>query len=244
MAPGVTVTEARMTEANGVATDVSAARRMATTLRKFNLAGNWPDLIVNAFGSPACDVDPLSPGGELVPVGLQAVAEAVDRIGQSMIVASAGNRATNRRFYPAAFPGVLAVGALDATLDSDGNAFTSTSRSAPAASFSNFGHWVDAWAPGVDLVTTHVNGFRFEAGGDLITGIASVSGTSFAGPYVASLLAEQMAATGQTASAAWAAIKAVSPRCSTTLGSGYAVALPRMTATATTPPDPGSTTAC
>ena len=56
-----------------------------------------------------------------------------------VVVASAGNDATSRRTYPAALPGVVGVGALD------GNR--------PAA-FSNFGPWVDACAPAVDVVST------------------------------------------------------------------------------------------
>lgn len=244
LAPGATVTEARITEANGVATDVSAARRMATTLRDADLRNSWPDVIVNAFGSPACDLDPTHPGDELAPVGLAAVTEAVDRHGESLVVASAGNRSTNRRFYPAAFPSVVAVGAVDGTADADGDPWLSASRSDPAASFSNYGSWVDAWAPGVDLVTNHIDGFRFEAGGDLVTGIASVDGTSFSAPYVAALVAERIAATGQDPDGAWLSIRASGARCSATVGSGVAVALPALTAAATTSPATGSVTAC
>ncbi len=233
VAPGALVEAARITDATGVATDVSAARRMANTLRHANSMSAMPDLIVNAFGSAACDAGP--PGGEMVPLGLQMVADAVDRNDEALTVASSGNRSTPRRFYPAAFASVVAVGALDTTADSDGSAWTSPSRSGPKADFSNWGPWVDAWASGVELATTHVKGYRFEPTGPVIDGLALVKGTSFAAPLTAALIAEQIAATGVRAEVAWAAIRASGTRCSTGIGSGVAVTLTSLTSTATTP---------
>jgi hypothetical protein len=55
IAPGATVKLAKITEPNGIPTDVSAARRMASMLKQANAANAWPDLIVEPFGSPACD---------------------------------------------------------------------------------------------------------------------------------------------------------------------------------------------
>jgi hypothetical protein len=64
-----------------------------------------------------------------------------------LIVASAGNDATTRPCYPAAMPRgdglvplVLSVGALDP----DGN----------RAPFSNYGDWVNSWAPGAAVIST------------------------------------------------------------------------------------------
>lgn len=64
-----------------------------------------------------------------------------------LIVASAGNDATDRKCYPAALwsrggqrPLVLSVGALDP----DGN----------RALFSNYGDWVNCWAPGTSVIST------------------------------------------------------------------------------------------
>ena len=62
----------------------------------------------------------------------------------ALVVASAGNDATRRPFFPAALPEVVAVGALD---------------SAGRASFSNYGPWVDACAPAVDVVSTFFTDF-------------------------------------------------------------------------------------
>lgn len=237
IAPGATVEAVRTTDLSGVGTDVTAARRMATTLPQ---AGPGPRLIVNAFGSPACDAP--FPGADMPPLGLQMVAEAVGRRDQALIVASAGNRSSPRPHYPAAFEGVVAVGALDTTADRDLNAWTSPDRSGKPADFSNFGKWVDAWAPGVGLSTTHVNGFSFE-GGETIHGYALVRGTSFAAPYVAGLIAEQMASTGHSAEEAWSDIEEVGV-CVAGTDDGVAVALTAMNSTAVTPPTASQTPTC
>lgn len=83
----------------------------------------------------------------------------------AIIVAAAGNGTTNQPFYPAAYNGVLAVGAM-------GN-------SQNIAFFSNYGTWVDVMAPGLNIYTTdpttHSN-------------YSNQMGTSVASPMVASLL--------------------------------------------------------
>ena len=126
---------------------------------------------INAFGTAACNLNPAAVGGAVLqPIGMEAVVEVVDRFdpfkaGGMLIVASAGNEATTRPHYPAAFPSVLSVGALDGTVDSDLSPWSSPSKTAPVADFSNRGSTVDVYALGVDLPTTHVNGYRFETGG-------------------------------------------------------------------------------
>jgi thermitase len=90
------------------------------------------------------------------------------------VVAAAGNGATSRPLWPAALPDVLAVGA--------------------DAEFSNHGPWVDAVAPGVDVVSSHVR-LRPEPGTAAGTetreyGYARWSGTSFAAPRVAARVAQ------------------------------------------------------
>jgi subtilisin family serine protease len=107
----------------------------------------------------------------------------------TVIVAAAGNNASWRPFFPAAMADVVGVGALRAT---------------GRAAFSNFGPWVDACAPGVDVVST----FFDERAGDLnqvqlpphpwsttpiparFPGFARWSGTSFAAPAVAGAIVE------------------------------------------------------
>ena len=97
-----------------------------------------------------------------------------------IVVASAGNDGTSRRSYPAAFPGVVSVGALG--------------PSGPA-SFSNWGDWVRACAPGVDVSSSFwfFNGAqqaKFGADADDYHGWALWSGTSFAAPIVTAALAD------------------------------------------------------
>jgi hypothetical protein len=77
-----------------------------------------------------------------------------------VIVTAAGNHNTFNRQYPAGDSMTIAVGSLD------GNDVK--------ASFSNYGQWVDVFAPGVNLTSTFWNG-----------NYASWSGTSFSSPIVA-----------------------------------------------------------
>jgi hypothetical protein len=212
IAPGATVLEARVSDRAGLVTDVSATRRMASSLRN-TPRQDWAPLIVNSFGMVACDFDPKTPGAQLEPVGVKAVVEVADRFDPIQpdglfIVASAGNQDSSRESYPAAFDSVLSVGALDTTVDSNGDPWSSATRTGPKAEFSNHGDWVKAWAPGVKLPTTHVTGVSFEAGLPVLNGMGEVDGSSFSGPIVVAMIAEQMSLTGLDARAAWEMIEA------------------------------------
>ena len=108
-----------------------------------------------------------------------------------VVVASAGNDGSCRPNYPAAFPGVIAVGAVG--------------PNGPAA-FSNYGSWVRACAPGVDLLSTFFEGFDGDepptetgADSDRFNGWAIWSGTSFSGPVVAGALARMILSEACTA---------------------------------------------
>jgi hypothetical protein len=103
------------------------------------------------------------------------------------VVASAGNDATSRPTYPACLSGVVAVGALG--------------PNGPAW-FTNYGEWVDACAPGSDLLSTF---FVFDGPAeegpygddpDDFDGWAQWSGTSFAAPVVVGNLVRLMMAEG------------------------------------------------
>ena len=127
----------------------------------------------------------LSFGGQIYDTGSllrERIAQA-RRLG-AVVVASAGNDATCVPQFPARFEGVVAVGALDA----DGE----------PAEFTNYGSWVDASAPGVDLLSSFL-----EADGVLVPilgqpdpddfdGWAIWSGTSFAAPTLVAVLAKVM----------------------------------------------------
>lgn len=256
LAPGAAVQEARISDRAGLVTDVSAARRMAESLRNMSRP-NWPSVIVNAFGTTACDFDPNTPGLQLEPVGLKAVVEVTDRFDPIQpdglyIVASAGNQNTSRESYPAAFDSVLSVGALDTTVDANGDPWSAEARTGPKARFSNYGDWVEAWAPGVALPTNHVTGVAFETGLPVLNGRALVDGTSFAAPYVAALIVEQMSITGLDARTSWETIElqGADPlaECGASPNSapdGVAVALTSMSSTVTaTTPGSGVPVAC
>jgi hypothetical protein len=246
IAPGAAVEQVRISDRRGLATDVSAASRTAATLRSLQQPA-WPDVIVNAFGTAACVIDPVTGGATLEPVGLRAVAEAIDRWDPHrpdgmVVVASAGNVASDRPHYPAAFDTVIGVGALDGTLDGDGQPWTIPARTAAAAAFSNHGDWVDAWVPGVSLPTTHVSGVSFEDGGTVVNGMAAVDGTSFAAPALAGMIAELVSTTALDARGAWAELErtGVAPlapcdEAGTWSTAGVAVALASMTAAADAP---------
>jgi hypothetical protein len=118
-----------------------------------------------------------------------AVANAQDR--GYVVVASAGNDGTCRPTIPASLPGVVSVGAVGP---------------AGPAPFSNYGAWVRACAPGVDLVSTFFAGWNGDAisvdgdgDPDDYSGWACWSGTSFAAPVVVGALAREMAASGVSA---------------------------------------------
>jgi subtilisin family serine protease len=98
------------------------------------------------------------------------------------VVAAAGNDGSTAPAWPAADPAVLAVGS-------------------PAA-YSNHGRWVDAVVPAEGVVSTSVQGVRAGAGGPVEwrQPYRAWTGTSFAAPQVAGLLAVRLSRMGRRAS--------------------------------------------
>jgi hypothetical protein len=117
------------------------------------------------------------------------------------LVAAAGNDNTDREFFPAALDWVVGVGSIGA--DRQHRAW-----------FSNFGDWVDVYAPGEGLVNAYATGeYTYHEppkrpAKQHFTGMARWDGTSFSSPMVAGLIAAEIARTGDPASAARDAVLA------------------------------------
>ena len=108
----------------------------------------------------------------------------------AVVVASAGNDATDRPSFPACLPEVIGVGALDPY---------------GPAPYSNYGAWVNACAPGTDLVSAFYRNFDGKTELPEMPGSVDPdeyeswvrwTGTSFAAPIVTSALLREMQLTG------------------------------------------------
>lgn len=104
--------------------------------------------------SLGCEVDP----GPALHQAIQRAHAA------GIIIVSASGNENNHVGWPAVYEEVIAVGAID--------------QSFGRAGFSNFGRELDVAAPGVDILSTYLNG-----------GYARLSGTSMATPMVAGVIA-------------------------------------------------------
>ena len=101
---------------------------------------------------------------------------------RTVLLAAAGNDGEDRPFWPAAFGWCTAVGAL-------------TKGGDARARWSNLGHWVDVYATGESVVVPYPDGRLEYFGGTralFSRSHALWSGTSFATPYVAGLVARRM----------------------------------------------------
>jgi subtilisin family serine protease len=116
--------------------------------------------------------------------------ERLSQLGGIVLVAAAGNQSGTTPFWPAAFPWCVGVGSM--------------SRDGQRRSwFSNYGAWVDVYAPGEEIVNAYAHmKYKTIVDGevrDTSAGIVSWSGTSFSTPIVTGLIAARMSRTGENA---------------------------------------------
>ncbi len=181
MAPNAAVyVNNHFTESEGEAEDV--------IVKKLNqlITGQKPDLVCLPAGLYPRNNAPSLPFNQLHQMHPSLT-----------LVAAAGNDSTAEKFYPAAYPWAIGVGALAAGQQT-------------LAPFSNFGSWVDVYALGAGMVNAYAFGeYTYQEppkapGKEIFNGIARWSGTSFSAPLVAGLIAREMAQhPGSTAAAAW-----------------------------------------
>jgi len=174
-APGATLVVRRKVTGGGLIDDLALARAVLE--------------LGSVQGDEGVNLLHLSLGGFTADnIGLLATGRALRRVAQInpdiVVVASSGNDGVDRPHYPAAFKGVVGVGAFDA-------------KKGEAASFSNHGQWVDACANGVDVVSTYFSGNLIPPMAESLTpqyfeGYASWSGSSHATAQVTGAIAAKM----------------------------------------------------
>jgi Subtilase family len=169
LAPGCTIDVRKVIGPLGEASETVVASEIHAVVDD---ALPTPLILSLSFGGQALD-----PPGYLREAVARAVAAGIP------IIASAGNDGVCTPQYPAAFPGVIAVAALGP----DG-----------PPPWTNYGDWVDACAPGTDLVSTFFDRFNGafptvnSYDPDRFSGWAEWSGTSFAVPVVVAAVAREL----------------------------------------------------
>ena len=175
VAPQVSINQVQVLTPDGVTDDTTLAHAIA------GLANSAPVINLSLGGYTYGDTPP--------PATSAAIAALPDTV---VVVAAAGNNQSSELFWPAACKTVVAVGALD------------TTQSPPqVAGFSNYGSWVDLYAPGVTVYSTYLRA-NWLLPNDTpparsMDGWATWSGTSFAAPQVAAAIANMLLTSGGTA---------------------------------------------
>ena len=179
LAPQVGIRQVQLLSPAGVTDDACLALAISA------LGSSVPVINVSLGGYTQGDTAPTASG----PV-IAALPDSV------VVVAAAGNDGSCRKFWPAALDSVVAVGALDTTGDEP-----------QVADFSNYGDWVDVYAPGMNVYSTYLAAEWLlptdRPPARQMDGWATWSGTSFASPQVAAAIASTLVQSGGTARQAW-----------------------------------------
>lgn len=180
-APRAEIAMYRCTHGDGLATEADVANGLLRAAQEGAEAG-LPTIVNVSLGTPAI------PGVPLVAL-CSAIERIVAEYPDVLIVAAAGNMGSDTEVYPAAFDGVVAVGAVEVCGPDDDEQLR-------PASFSNYGPWVDCSTVGVGVVSTFVPGLQppqqVPGHPDQLFGadpVASWSGTSFAAPQISGAVA-------------------------------------------------------
>jgi Subtilase family len=155
-----------------------------------------------AHGAEIIHMTIASPSRNNVPMmAIQAWLEQLSAYKGVVCIAAAGNNGNRLPCWPAAFDQVISVGALAADWCS-------------RAYFSNFGGWVDVYAPGQNLVNAYATGTYTCAIAPYVdekrtfSGMCQWSGTSFSTPIVTGLIATRMSRCDENGPEAAAALLA------------------------------------
>ena len=166
MAPKSKILPVRVLDKNGSGTSANVAKGI---------------LYASSHGAKVIN---LSLGSNQQSTAMQsAVADAISK--NVLVVAAAGNSGCSLlgggTEYPAAYPGVVAAAALTQSLS--------------RASYSSCGSWVDVAAPGDRIISTMINS-SVGLGCSSSANYCTLSGTSFAAPYVSATAALAIAKKG------------------------------------------------
>jgi subtilisin family serine protease len=175
IAPGAEVSVEQVIDHAGVVDEAALIKQLGDAVAKS------PDIISFSAGT--------STRGNIPPKALVEFYEnRLRHLKGVVLVAAAGNDSARDPFWPAAFPWAVSVGSLDGS-------------GRERSQFSNYGGWVDVYAPGEHLVNAYATGqYRTVVNPHDIRefeGMCDWSGTSFSTPVVAGLIAARMSRTGE-----------------------------------------------
>ena len=195
IAPDADITVYRAVDSDGIGSEVRVACKMIEAVNDGNQ-------IINL--SLSCqtqdDFPPIAIHAALEAIKAKEIKDETPESGRPLFIAAAGNFANTRPSWPAAFPGVVSVAGLAPGLQ--------------PSLWSSRGFWVDCSTIGEGILSTYVPGQE----SPLITSTPLVfpgpdpwalwTGTSFAAPQIAGVLAQAYQASGIHPRAALSALLA------------------------------------